>query len=403
MAARSGKMEIIRHAKSFRLTKISVITGIGIVIAAALRLSLQEFQSDDYRIFVQGWYQTIKGHGFGIFRSAFYDYSPPYPYILFVLSRVLPRISPVVAIKIPSIVADFVCAWYVWRVVRIKFPSGPAPMFAALALLFAPTVVFNSAFWGQTDMLYTAPLVASLYYLLRKKERSAWLAVGLAFSIKAQAIFIGPYLLALLLRRELSWRNTVWVPAVWLVSLVPAWIAGRPIYDLLTINPTQAAIQTAKLTWNAPNLYKWIPPEYAALFYPAGMFFGAGVAIIFIAAIYTSRARLGSSLQIGLAFASVLIMAYVLPGMHDRYFFPADVIAILFAFLMPRYFYLAILTGMTSFMAYQVFLFKIDVVPMPYLALIPLVCIIILIRWLATELYPAEDIIIPGRETDRSA
>jgi len=396
-------MGMIKQIKSFRINSTSVIAIIGIVLAAMLRFSLREFQSDDFHIFVHGWYQTIKANGFGIFRTAFYDYTPPYLYILFLTSRALPWLSDAVATKIPSTVADFICAWYGWRIVRLKYQSGPAPIFAALTLLFAPTVVFNSAFWGQTDMLYTAPLVAALYYVLRKEERSAWLAIGLAFSIKAQAIFIGPFLFALLLRRELLWRNVVWAPIIWLASLLPAWIAGRPIYELLTINPTQAALQTGKLTWNAPNLYKWIPREYAELFYPAGTFFAASVAIIFVAVIYTSRVRLTPSLRIGLALASVLIMPYVLPGMHDRYFFAADVIAILFAFYVPSYCYLPLLIGMVSFLAYQPFLFKTDIVPMPYLALSLLVGIVILARWLVGTLYPTSGITTPDPETDRSA
>jgi Gpi18-like mannosyltransferase len=393
---------MIKRIKSFRVTSISVIAVIGVFLAGMLRFSLREFQSDDFHIFVHGWYQTIKANGFGIFRAAFYDYTPPYLYALFVISRAMPRISPVVAIKIPSIAADFVCAWYAWRVVRLKYQSGPAPIFAALALLFAPTVVFNGAFWGQTDMLYTAPLVAALYYVLRKEERSAWLAIGLAFSIKAQSIFMAPFLFALLLRRELLWRNVVWAPIIWLASLLPAWIAGRPIYELLTINPTQVALQTGKLTWNAPNLYKWIPREYAEMFYPAGMLFAASVAIIFVAVIYTSQVRLTPSLCIGLALASVLIMPYVLPGMHERYFFSADVVAVLFAFYVPSYCYLPLLIGMVSFLAYQPFLFKTDIVPMPYLALILLAGIVILVRWLTGMLYPVSGITTPDPETDHT-
>jgi Gpi18-like mannosyltransferase len=143
------------------------------------------------------------------------------------------HLSAIVAIKLPSIIADFVCAWYAYRIVQLKYSLTPAPVLAALAVLFAPTAVINSAVWGQTDMLFTAPFVAALYYTLRRRERAVWLAAGLAISIKLQAIFLAPFLLLLLLKRELSWRNVVYAPFAFFVVLLPTWIAVRPISNLL--------------------------------------------------------------------------------------------------------------------------------------------------------------------------
>jgi Gpi18-like mannosyltransferase len=382
---------MIRPTKGFHVSRTSVVAFIGLALALFLRLSLCRFQSDDFLLYTERWYQVVQGHGFSIFRYGFYDYTPPYLYALFLTSRVLPWISPVVATKIPSIVADFICAWYAYRIVRLKYRSGPVPTFAALAILFAPTVVTNSAFWGQTDMLFTAPLVAALYYVLRQKERAVWLAAGLAFSIKPQAIFLAPYLLALLLRRELRWRYVVWAPIIGLVFLLPAWIAGRPIYDLLTIYSSQGALQAGKLTWRAPNLYAWLPQNRVGLLGPLGMLFGAGIALTFVTSVAKSRVRLAPQLHLGLALASVLVMPYVLPSMHERYFFTADVFAILVAFYLPRYIGLAILVGTVSLLSYQPFLFKREIVPMPWLALVLLIGIVFLTRWLRRALYPGEE------------
>ena len=380
---------MIKALKNFGGSK-SLIVFAGIALALLLRFSLREFQSGDFLVFTERWYQIVKGHGFGVFRHGFYDYTPAYLYALFLTSRALPWISAVFATKVPSIVADFVCAWYVYRIIRLHCGASLRPLLAALAVLFAPTVVINSAVWGQTDMLFTAPLVASLFYLLRRKERAAWVALGLAFAIKPQAIFIAPFFLALLCRRELAWRNVVWVPIVFFVSLLPAWIAGRPIYDLLTVYFSEGALQAGKLTWRAPNLYAWLPQQRHDLFFPVGMLLAAATAIIFVVAACKSRARFTPQLLLGLALASVLIMPYALPGMHERYFFAADVLAILFAFFVPAYAYLAILISMVSFFAYQPFLFKREIIPSPWLALALLIGIIVLARWLVRKLYPKE-------------
>jgi hypothetical protein len=70
--------------------------------------------------------------------------------------------------------------------------------------------------------------------------------------------------------------------------------------------------------------------------------------------------------------------------MHDRYFFPADVLSIAFGFYVPGYFFVPVMINMISFFAYQPFLFGRDVLPMPILAMLLAVTIILLIRKIAS-------------------
>jgi Gpi18-like mannosyltransferase len=102
-------------------------------------------------------------------------------------------------------------------------------------VLFAPTVVLNGSFWGETDMLYTSCLVACLYFLLAKKNTPGLIAFGLAFSFKLQAMFLAPFLLILLLKRAVSWKHLLLVPGVYLVTIIPAWLVGRPLPELLQV------------------------------------------------------------------------------------------------------------------------------------------------------------------------
>jgi len=36
-------------------------------------------------------------------------------------------------------------------------------------LLLIPTVILNGSVWGQCDIIYTAFVIASIYYILREK------------------------------------------------------------------------------------------------------------------------------------------------------------------------------------------------------------------------------------------
>jgi hypothetical protein len=46
--------------------------------------------------------------------------------------------------------------------------------------------------------------------------------------------------------------------------------------------------------------------------------------------------------------------------MHERYFYPADVLAIVYAFYFPKYFYVPIVVIICSFLSYLPYLFGIN-------------------------------------------
>ena len=217
-----------------------IILIIGIGLAVAVRWPLLGNTSGDYLIDYKGWYQTIKEMGLGALGTNFADYNPPYLYALFLVIKLFPAIPSVVATKLPSLAADFIGSFFVYKIVKLKYPNQPLPLFGAFAVLFSPTVILNSAYWGQTDSLYTTALLACLYFLLIKENTPAMIAYGVAISFKLQAVFLLPVLLGLLLRREISWNSFLLVPIVMILALVPSWAAGRSVVDLANIYFSQA-------------------------------------------------------------------------------------------------------------------------------------------------------------------
>jgi len=347
-----------------------IIVFIGVALAIALRVSLVDYRSSDFFGYTKDWYNTLKAGGFSAFGQGFSNYNLPYLYLLYVVIRVFPDIPAPVAVKIPSMVADFVSAWLVYRIVRIKYPGSVLPILAGLVVLFAPTVVLNGAFWGQADAIYTAALLATLYFTIDRRPLLALAAFGLAFSFKAQAAFLAPVLLAMFLRKEIRWRYAPIALFIPLLVLIPALIAGRPLLDLLLIYPSQAD-QYELLSMHAPSLYALLPDSSNVYqyFYPAGLALCAATVLYFVIFIKQSRAKLTPGLLVELSLASVLLMPLFLPKMHERYFFPADVISIVFAAFFPAYYYVAIAMSAASFLAYQPYLFGKELVPMSWLAL----------------------------------
>ncbi len=366
-----------------------VIAVIGVVLAIAIRYFLLDFKSIDFLNYTRDWYNAIKAGGFSSFSQGFSNYNVPYLYLLYIVIRFLPDLPGVIATKVPSLCADFVMAWLAYRVIRLKYPDRLFPMLAASAVLFAPTVVLNSAFWGQADALYTTALVACLYFLLVRQDVWAMVMFGVSVAFKAQGVFLLPLLAALALRRELRWWTLLLPVAVALVALVPAWAAGRSLVDLLLIYPAQAE-QYRRLSMHAPSLLSWIPytSKVYQYFYPAGLVMAAAGVLCYCLLVYKSCAKITPALLTELATVSVMLVPFLLPKMHDRYFYPADVLTILFAFYYPRYFFVPIGMSIVSFFAYQPVLFYAEPVPIPVLALGVLVLLVILIRQAILELYP---------------
>ncbi|MGE5074154.1 MAG: hypothetical protein ACM3MF_12055 [Anaerolineae bacterium] len=342
---------------------------VGLALAVAIRVPLLSFRSSDFFNSLRPWYATIREMGFSAFGTDFTTYNPPYLYELYAIARFFPGVANVLAIKIPSLIADFIGAYFVYKIVGLKYPQGSFPMIAAFAFLFAPTVVLNSAFWGQADVLFTAPLIACLYFLMIRRNNLAFIAFGISLAFKLQAIFLTPLLLGLWLRGSVSWKHFLWVPGVLFLAIVPSWIAGRPLVDLILVYAGQVK-QYQLLQMSAPTVYTWMPDVGLTqrFFTLTGVIFTATLGFLFALLIYKSQAPLSVPLLLKLALVCVLFMPFFLPKMHDRYFYPADVIAILYAFFFPQYFFVPVVIITASFFAYQPTLFETETVPMGILA-----------------------------------
>jgi len=355
-----------------------------VTLALVLRLALFHYETFDYYNFLGPWYDHLRQNGFQGFKTGFSNYTPPYLYLLW-LATYLP-LPKLYAIKSISLLCDFALAFVVLLVVRLKYNRRPVWLAAFAAVLFAPTIFFNSALWGQCDALYTTFLLGALYCLLRDWAGRALLLFSIAFAFKLQAFFLLPLFFVLWAKGELPMKYFLLIPAVYLVLSLPALLAGRPLYDLMTIYLEQANTYP-RLTSSAPNLYQWLP-DNAKTFGRAGLIFAVTLVGFLSYACLKSDAPWGKNLTVRLALASALLVPFSLPYMHERYFYPADCIAIVYGFYFPRRFYVPLAVVTISLFSYFPFLFSdMTVIKLPYLALLLMVVLIIVLVDLFKDLY----------------
>ncbi len=383
---------------------------VGIVGSLLLRLSVLDYESGDYKAFLSRWYDYFVEHGrLTAFKDDFTRYPLLYLYVVS-LSTLLP-LPKLYAIKLFSILADYVAAWFIFKIVRHQFPQGPLPWVAALVMLLLPTVWFNSAVWGQCDAMFTAGLLAALYYVIVKKPLAAMVAFGLACALKPQAIYFVPFLAGWFFRERMPWKYVAVPPLVYALCGVPAIIGGKPVWDVLSRwTQHRNAPQLRELSLGATNWYQWVSNSYYEIFLLPGIVLAIVAAVFLILAmqekfhaksltlslppfggervaeakaqgIVNSEGAAHETWLVTAALLSVLVVPYFLPGMHERYFYPADLLSLIYAVFVARGWVVAVLVQFCSFFTYLPYLFNQEPVPRPLLAIVMTVAL----AWVAIE------------------
>jgi Gpi18-like mannosyltransferase len=346
-------MNIWKLRHNFLLqTRITVGTFGLILLAIFLRLIALPNRSNDYKNALSPWYDFIVQHGyFSALQYNFSDYTPADLYWLVIAATFLAGLPKVFSIKLFAITIDFVCAFWVAKLVALKYPQSDRPTYAFLATLFLPTVMINSALWGQCDVIYTTGLVACLFYLSTDRRVFAMIAYGVAFAFKLQAIFLTPLFIILLIQRGIQWYFLGLIPGVYFLSVIPAWIAGRPLKDLLLIYANQAD-SYSDLSLNFPGLYEWISNDFYNFLMPVAVVMTGSMTLIavYILSKYPLLNHPDKLIEVGLFFC--LFVPFFLPKMHDRYFFPADILSMTFGFYQPAYFWVPIIVQVASLISY---------------------------------------------------
>lgn len=330
------------------------IIAAGLVAGMVCRyLALDHTTSDTFE-YLLPWYEFVRARGIEGLGQPFTNYTPLYSYLLLIAAQFDGWMAPWYLIKAISFLFEFGCAVIAARLVSF---SGARPHLPALAFALvwtAPTVLYNGALWGQADSLWTFFCLLSVYLFCRDKPRAGVIAFAVAVSIKAQAIFLAPFIFAFVLKRSLHWMWLAAIPAVYLLLAAPALLFGQSLNDILTVYLKQAGT-FERLSMNAANLWLFVDNRFYRAGVVIGMIAAAAAGLAF--SIIVARSRVAFKVQhIVLAAAVVLLLTpFVLPKMHDRYFYAFEVIAIVLACINPRLAPIAIAAQINGVLAYFAF------------------------------------------------
>lgn len=336
-----------------------------------LRIVLFNYESADYLYYLENWYAYFKK--FGIMNGLSMqigNYNIPYQIIIAVIST-LP-VKSLYAIKAVSIFFDYGCAVgaaYLTYLCCEKNKEVKAGISYCI-VLFCPMVVLNSAMWAQCDAIYSCFIVWSLILLKNRKYGGAFFLLGSGLAFKLQAVLFIPFMIAILIGDRAYKKihsSIMGVVAGWYVWCIPGFLAGRNVFDPISIYLLQTESGSNYMSFNASNFWAVIQLQ--------------GTVCKILAILLTF-----SILSVGMVFTyrnidlsqPLLFIKYAawfgwtcfmfLPNMHERYSYAVDIILLVALVLEWELWkivlmqclgilqsYIAILTGITPPLSHGLF------------------------------------------------
>ena len=324
--------------------------------AFGLRAFCLDYETLDYQNFLRPWVAFYRNNlGFRSLAYPLGNYNIPYLYFLCFFSY-LP-IRDLYLIKLLSIFFDVLLAFGAMKLLGLCTEKRRMHIACFFTVLFLPTVVLNGALWGQCDSIYVALALLGLWLGLTDRPVLSVLCFALSFGFKLQAVFILPIMAVLWFRGNYKLWHFALFPAFYVLLVLPAVALGKPFLETLTLYTSQTGSIGTGLNYNSPSVYAlfWRSPETtdAANLGIAAAFTYMLMLLIFC---FLRRDRLSDRAVLTAALLFVVGIPFLLPHMHERYFFGADVLSLVLGFACVPGIPAALLTQFASLLGYHAYL-----------------------------------------------
>lgn len=354
--------------------------------AFALRALCLNYVTLDYQNFLRHWVEYFRSNGgFAALRDPVGNYNIPYLYFLALFSYI--PVYDLHLIKLLSIFFDVLLAWAAMQILSKMGGSTKARLGCFFVVLFLPTVVLNGALWGQCDSIYVALALISIYLAMDDRPVLSMLSMMLSFGFKLQAVFIMPVLAILWMQGKFKLRHFLVFPVGYVALVLPAVLLGRPFMDTLTLYFNQSGSVGSGLNYNSSSIFGifW-HVENESLAASLAIIAAFAFMLLVLIICYVNRKRVSDRVMLAAAVLLVVGIPFLLPHMHDRYFFAADILTVIMAFAAWKFSAAAPLAQFASLLGYHAYLKMRYLLPMRYGSYALIAVLILAGIMLATEL-----------------
>ena len=356
--------------RKWELSDILLIAGVTI-FSILIRIEFRHVVTGDWTTWWELWFEQLYKGGFQSLAGDWYDYAPPFVYLLWIIS-VLP-INSMTGFKLMMSGFDFMAAIVAALIIYEITKNRTKSLLTYAVFMLNPIFLVNSSLWAQCDMLPMFWVLLCTYFFVKERPSMAMFFFGVAFAFKLQPLWLVPMLVILWVNKKVDLKHFLWLPVNYFIGIIPAWIAGRPLLDLLTIYISQTEAEGWSLALKYSNIYYLIGETgFIDEYHTAGVWLSLAVFMIVLYYIGRKKLKINAEFILLLGGFVGLLAPFFLPQMHERYSFFAEVFLILYAVLKPKKFYLPVFQSLTSFMGYSIFVAQDWSLPIQYMPFITL-------------------------------
>lgn len=329
-------------------------------LGALIRYEGRNFVSMDMEIYLWPWYEDIRSNGgFAALKTQVGSYNLLYQTYIALMTYLDANVTYMY--KMLSIAFDFLmsltAAFFVSELTK-KEKFGFTFLCVYAIMLFFPTNVFNSAYWGQCDSIYTYFVILTLLYMYKEKYVWAFVFLGIAFAFKVQAILVLPFIICYYFykRRFSILMFGISIAVFWLSGIV-AYCNGRDIWAPFQIYADQTEWFPA-MYLNVASILALVGNDYDNL-----KTFAVLITLIFCGmGLYVTLhkiKRIDSAEQfMNTVVWFVWTCLLFLPAMHERYTYPLDILLIIVSFIDKKYIKYTAVSAVMSLITNAGYLFE---------------------------------------------
>ena len=349
-------------SKKWNLTIFFFISFFAIVV----RFIGYDMVTEDMELAFLPWFKTMKeGGGLYSLSRQIGDYSLLYQTIIALLTYI--DASPIYLFKTLSVIFDFLIAfssaYFVSNYCKDESVHdntiGESKLFCLTysCVLFLPTIVMNSGFWGQCDSIYTFFLLWSVWFLYKNRINYSFFMLGLALAFKFQTILLFPLFIYYYFSQK---RYSLLSP---LITLCTFWFSGivvyfyrQKIFDSVDVYSNQV-VMFKRLWINVPSFWALTKASYHDFFWFA-IFLTISLLCVFFLMFVTGTIKMKSFeeiIQVAVLIEWTCII--FLPAMHERYTYVLDLLLLLLAIINNKFIMYAFIAVIASCISYSNYLF----------------------------------------------
>lgn len=318
---------------------LAIVFAVAMLFSLYIRFQLRGFLSGDMDLFLLQWVESVREIGVvETLRLPMCDYNVAYLFLL-KLASMLP-FNDIVNVKLISILFDYLAAGAtVWLVLLLLPETHKNRKQKALAIgsimILLPTVIANSAVWGQCDSIYTFFLLVCTIFLLKEKYTAAFFLYSFAIVFKLQAIFYLPVLVVLyFVQKKFSILQFLQIP-FWTIVIG---LFGRQKGDSLLYGLELYVEQTGRYKEaykNYPNFWYLLMDADYEIFAPVGIAAVAVVLVCFMGYVVYKKWNPQPEQILLLIGWSILTCTHFFPAMHERYAYAAEWMLLVYFLIKP--------------------------------------------------------------------